>query len=299
VSRKAPSPFRKKEALAGLLFILPLMIGLGVFHFYAFIQNILYSFTDMGSFGKPAFTGLENYRRLFTDPKFWRSLGTTLKYVGVSVPLILILSTLIAFFLQKLKKGSAFFRTALFLPAVTMPAAIGLLWRWLYNYEFGVINVIITALGLEKVAWLSEPALVVYSLSLVLVWTMVSTQMIIILAGLQGIPGMYYEAARIDGASGVQSFFRITLPILSPTLFFVTIISIINVFQVFDLIFLMIQPKALSMQYAMSLVYYFYDRAFIVFEKGYAASISMILFLVILSVTVVQFRLQKKWVHYN
>ncbi len=289
----------QKETMAGFLFLLPLLIGLSIFYFYAFFQNIFISFTDMSSFGKPAYIGLENYKRLLTDPKFWRSLKTTFKYVAVSVPAVMVLGTLVAFFLQKARKWSSFFRTAMFLPAVTMPAAIGLLWRWLYNYEFGLINIIFSQLDIARIAWLSEPALVVYSISIVLIWSMVSTQMIILLAGLQNIPTMYYEAAEIDGASPFQSFFKITLPLLSPTLFFVTIISVINIFQIFDFIFLMIQPTALAMRYAMSLVYYFYDRAFIVFDKGYAASLSMVLFVIILLITIIQFVFQKKWVHYN
>ncbi len=297
--KKTFNGYKRKETLAGVLFILPLMAGLGLFHFFAFFQNVYYSFTKMGSFGTPAFIGFDNYLRLMMDPKFWRALGITIKYVAISVPVIMILSTLVAFFLVKITRMQTFFRTTLFLPAVTMPAAIGLLWRWLYNYEFGIINVLLKSMGFERIAWLSNTSLVVYSISIVLIWSMVSTQMIIIMAGIKGIPVMYQEAAEIDGASGMQSFFRITLPLLSPTLFFVTVISIINVFQIFDFIFLMIQQKALSMQYAMSLVYYFYDRAFIVFEKGYASAISIVLFLVILMVTAIQFKIQKKWVHYD
>ena len=180
-----------------------------------------------------------------------------------------------------------------------MPAAIGLLWRWLYNYEYGLINMIFRSFGLEPVAWLSNTQIVLYAIAVVLVWSMVSYQMIIVLAGLQGISPTYYEAAEIDGAGKFQQFFSITLPLLTPTLFFITVISIINVFQIFDFIFLMIDYRALSMQYAMSLVYYFFDRAFIADERGYAAAISLALFVIILTVTIVQFKLQKKWVHYE
>jgi multiple sugar transport system permease protein len=187
----------------------------------------------------------------------------------------------------------------LFLPAITMPAAIGILWRWLFNYKFGLINVILNALSIESVAWLSEPTVVLYSISIVLVWSMVATQMVILLSGMQNIPTMYYEAALIDGASSLQSFFRITLPLLSPTLFFVITVSIINVFQIFDFIFLMIRPTALAMQYSMSLVYYFYDRSFIAFEKGYGVAVSLVLFMIILIVTIFQFVMQKRWVHYS
>ncbi|MGE4454759.1 MAG: carbohydrate ABC transporter permease, partial [Sphaerochaeta sp.] len=237
----------RQERKAAIFFLFPLLVGLAIFYVFSFIQNIYYSFTNLSSFGVPAFIGLENYQRLFSDPKFYLSLKNTLLYVVLCVPAIVVIATLNAFLLSKLKRGSTFYRTMLFLPAITMPAAIGILWRWLFNYKFGLINVILNALSIESVAWLSEPAVVLYSISIVLVWSMVATQMVILLSGMQNIPTMYYEAALIDGASSLQSFFRITLPLLSPTLFFVITVSIINVFQIFDFIFLMIRPTALAM----------------------------------------------------
>ncbi len=290
---------RKKELLAALMFVLPLLIGLSVFYVMAFVQNLYFSFTKLGSFGDPVFVGMKNYIRLAGDPKFYRALLNTIQFVLICVPSVVVLATVTALALNRLTRGASFFRTALFLPAVTMPAAIGLLWRWLYNYEFGILNVMLGWVGMERVAWLSDPSWVVLSISIVLIWTMISTQMIIILAGLQGIDHSYYEAARIDGASRRQTVFKITLPLLSPTLFFVTIICTINVFQIFDLIFLMIRPTVLAYQYSQSLVSYFFDRAFVAFEKGYAASISMVLFLIIFIITLFQFRFQKRWVHYG
>ncbi|MDD2395322.1 MULTISPECIES: sugar ABC transporter permease [Sphaerochaeta] len=296
---RTPHYLYKQERKAALFFLLPLLVGLGVFYFFAFFQNVYFSFTDLGSFGKPRFIGLENYRRLFADPKFHRSLSNTLMYVVLCVPAIVILSTLNAFLLSKLQRMSTMFRTLLFLPAITMPAAIGILWRWLFNYKFGLINVLLNALKLESVAWLSEPDVVLYSVSIVLIWSMLATQMVILLAGMQNIPTMYYEAALIDGAGTMQSFFRITLPLLSPTLFFVITISIINVFQIFDFIFLMIRSTSLAIQYSSSLVYYFYDRSFVAFEKGYGVAVSLVLFVIILIVTIFQFVMQKRWVHYS
>ena len=296
---RTPHYLYKQERKAALFFLLPLLVGLGVFYFFAFFQNVYFSFTDLGSFGKPRFIGLENYRRLFADPKFHRSLSNTLMYVVLCVPAIVILSTLNAFLLSKLQRMSTMFRTLLFLPAITMPAAIGILWRWLFNYKFGLINVLLNALKLESVAWLSEPDVVLYSVSIVLIWSMLATQMVILLAGMQNIPTMYYEAALIDGAGTMQSFFRITLPLLSPTLFFVITISIINVFQIFDFIFLMIRSTSLAIQYSSSLVYYFYDRSFVAFEKGYGVAVSLVLFIIILIVTIFQFVMQKRWVHYS
>ncbi|HKL56799.1 MAG TPA: sugar ABC transporter permease [Sphaerochaeta sp.] len=297
--RQCYSIMRRNEMVHGILFVLPLMLGLSVFYFYSFFQNFYLSFTEFGSFGKPQFTGLDNYVRLFDDPKFYRSLSNTLTYVLVCVPSIVVIATMSAFLLNQIKKGSTFFRTALFIPAITMPAAIGILWRWLFNYKFGIINVFLNRFGLESIAWLSESSVVIYSISIVLIWSLVSVQMVVLLAGLQQIPQMYYEAALIDGASSFQCFFRITLPLLSPTLFFVVTITTINVFQIFDFIFLMIRPTALAIQYSMSLVYYFYDRSFVAFEKGYGVTVSIVLFFIILLMTALQFRLQKRWVHYT
>ncbi|MGD1822903.1 MAG: carbohydrate ABC transporter permease [Pleomorphochaeta sp.] len=289
----------KKEAKSAYLFILPLLLGLSLFYFFAFFQNFAYSFTNLSSFGKPDFIGLENYKKLFSDEKFIISLKNTIIYVLLGVPFVIVFSTLTATFLNSIGKFKTFFRTSLFLPAVTMPAAIGLLWRWLYNYEFGIINFILVKLGFEKIAWLSNNNLVQISITIVLVWSMVAIYTIIIMAGLQNISTTYYEAAKIDGASSIKIFFRITLPLLTPTLFFSTVMTTIGIFQIFDFIFLMIQPTALSLRYSMSLVYYFYDRAFIAFDKGFAAAISMVLFFIILFVTIIQLKFQNKWVHYE
>lgn len=288
-----------KEIRSAYLFILPLLLGLSLFYFFAFFQNCAYSFTDLSSFGKPNYIGLENYRKLFSDEKFIISLKNTFMYVILGVPLVLVLSTLTAVFLNSINRFKTLFRTSLFLPAVTMPAAIGLLWRWLYNYEFGIINFILEKCGLEKIAWLSNTNLVKISITIVLVWSMVAIYTIIIMAGLQNISKTYYEAAKIDGASPIKIFFKITLPLLTPTLFFSTVMTTIGIFQIFDFIFLMIQPTALSLRYSMSLVYYFYDRAFIAFDKGFAAAISMVLFFIILIVTIIQLKFQKKWVYYE
>jgi multiple sugar transport system permease protein len=290
---------RRREALWAYLFLAPLLIGLAVFYYFAMFQNIYYSFTDLGPFGKPNLIGLKNYQRLLHDEKFYAALIHTLKYVVVSVPAIVIFSTLLAVLLNTKIPGKTAYRTLIFIPAVTMPAAIGLLWRWLYNYEYGLINLLLKMAGLSPIAWLSDTRIVLYAIAIVLVWSIVSYQMIIVLAGLQGISPTYYEAAAIDGAGRFQQFFAITLPLLTPTLFFITVISIINVFQIFDLIFLMIDPRALSIQHAMSVVYYFFDRAFVVNERGYAAAIALALFVIILVVTIIQFQLQKKWVHYE
>lgn len=279
--------------------ILPLMAGVAVFFIGAFFQNIYYSFTNKSSFGVPKFIGLQNYIQLFQDADFYRALLNTLLYVVICVPLVVVLSILLAVLLNTKVKGIGLYRVCLFLPAVTLPAAIGLLWKWLLNYKFGLINEILGAVGIGPVAWLSDSGVVLISISVVFIWASVAYQVIILLAGLQGIPGCYQEAARIDGANGVKRFFKITLPLLSPSIFFVCVTTMINVFQIFDFIYLMIPQGSSGTEASRSLVTYFFEQSFVKFHKGYGAAVSLMLFLLILVITAIQLVCQKKMVFYD
>jgi len=296
---KTPNQLKRGEALAGYGMIAPLFIGLAVFYIFAFGQNIYDSLTNKSSFGVPAFVGLANYVKLLNAPYFYQALVNTLMYVAICVPLVVVFSVLTAALLNGGVRGTGLYRTLVFLPAVTLPAAIALMWKWLMNYEFGLINAALRALGLDAVAWLSDPAVVLYAVSIVFVWGGVSYQVIVLLAGLQGISRSYYEAARMDGASPIQQFFHITLPLLSPSIFFVMVTSIINVFQIFDIIYLIIPQYASGTAASRSLATYFFEEAFVKFQKGYGAAIAVAMFLLILVVTLIQLRFQKKWVHYD
>ena len=290
---------KRKEALAAYSFIFPLFSGLTIFYIMAFFQNFYDSFTNKSSFGIPEFIGLENYINLFTDEKFYRSALNTLLYVIICVPVIVSFATILAVLLNQKIKFKTTFRLLIFLPAITLPAAIGLLWKWILNYEYGIINIVLNLFGIESVAWLSDPKVVLFSISLVFIWSSVSYQMIILLAALQEVSKSYYESAEIDGSSPLNTFFKITLPLISPSIFFVTITSVINVFQMFDFIYLMIPASSSGISASRSLVTYFFEEGFVNFHKGYAAAISMILFLIILIVTIFQLWAQKKWVHYD
>lgn len=293
------SSAKRKEARAAYLFIAPMVIGLGIFSIFAFFQNIYYSFHKVGAFGSPQFIGLDNYTRAFSDPIFWTALKNTFFYTLFGVPLVIIFSVLIAALLNCKIKSRALYRTLIFIPAITMPAAIGLLWRWLLNYKFGLVNYLAEQTGLEPVAWLSEESTVKWAILLVLVWSMVSYYIIIMLAGLQGIDGSYYEAAKVDGAGIFQTFFKITLPLLTPIIFFGTIMSMIGILQIFDFIFLMIQRDTMAYQYSMSVVTYFYELAFTKDLRGYASAVSIILSVIIMIITVFQMIGQKFWVKYD
>lgn len=298
---KIPKPGKsrlyRKEAVSAWLFLAPFLLGISVFYLYAFFNNVYISFTNKKSFGIPDFIGFANYQKLFASDKFYLSLFNTFKYVLICVPAVIIISVLLATLLNSKIKGKGFYRTMIFIPAVTMPAAIGLVWRWMMNYEFGLINAALEGLGLPRVAWLADPKISLIAVSIVLIWTDVSTRMVILLAGLQGIPKVYYEAAKIDGAGPVRQFFRITLPMLSPTIFFCMVMEIIGVFQIFDFIYLMMRRGSSGMPGARSIVTRFYEEAFISFNKGYAAAISIVLFFIILVITIVQMVAKKYWVH--
>lgn len=296
---KANNRLKRGEAAAGYAMIAPLMLGLLIFYVFAFGQNIYDSFTNKSSFGIPTFIGLENYRKLFSAPYFYQSLINTLAYVMLCVPLVVTISVILATLLNAGIRGTGLYRTLVFLPAVTLPAAIALMWKWLLNYEFGLINALVGALGVGTRAWLSDPQVVLMAVSMVFVWGGVSYQVIVLLAGLQGIDRSYYEASRIDGAGSVQQFFSITLPLLSPSIFFVTVTSIINVFQIFDIIYLIIPQYSSGSAASRSLATYFFEEAFVKFHKGYGAAIAVVLFILILLVTLLQMVMQKKWVHYD
>jgi multiple sugar transport system permease protein len=288
-----------KDILSGYIMIAPLMIGLFIFYLWPVFQTFYFSFTKWGAFGKYKWTGLTNYEHLLHDPDLGRALLNTVVYILLSVPGSLILAILVAVLLNQKIRGVGIYRTLYYLPAVTMPAAIAMVWRWLYNGDYGLINYLLSLVGLHGPRWLSDPAIALYSIILVAIWGAIGSNMILFLAGLQGIPSVYYEAAAIDGAGTLPRFFRITLPLLSPTIFFALVTSLIGAFQVFDLIFLMTGPNSPALDATKTIVYLFYQYAFITNDKGYAAAIAVLLFVIILVITLVQFRLQRRWVHYS
>lgn len=298
VKRKATKR-EKKEWVAAYIFIAPLVIGLFVFYIYPFIQNFWFSFNDVNRFNIATFTGLENYKTLLRDKELFKTLGNTLKYVLITVPVGLCFSILIASLLNSKIRGTSLYRTIYFLPSVTMSVAIALVWKWIYNGEFGILNSILGIFGIEGQNWLSNPKTALYMVMLVGIWMSVGYNMIILLAGMQGISKSYYEAAAIDGAGPLKRFFAITIPMLTPTIFFVMITSIIGGFQVFDTIYMMIGKTSLAYESTQTLVMMFYRYAFDYGQKGYAAAISIFIFAIIMLVTIFQFVMQKKWVNYD
>ena len=290
----------RSEFLWGWAFILPTMIGLIVLNIIPIFQTIYQSFFKTGAFGRGnIFIGLDNYERLFADASVWQALINTLKYAIVEVPLSIIIALIIAVLLNQKMRGRSIYRAVYFLPMVVAPAAVAMVWKWLFNSEFGLLNHVLNSLGLKSVYWLSNPKIAIYSIAIVGIWTVIGYNMVLFLAGLQEIPKDYYEAAQIDGANAIQQFFKITVPLISPTMFFVVVTRVIASLQVFDSIFMMIDRSSPALPKTQSLVYLFYRYAFVENNKGYGSSIVVLLLTIIMMITVVQMFAQKKWVHYN
>lgn len=286
----------RNETIWGWLFMLPTVIGLIVLNIYPIVGTIKQSFYKTGDFGiGDKFVGLDNYVKMFSDGDIWQALLNTFKYAIVEVPFSIAIALVLAVLLNRKMKGRSIYRTIFFLPMVAAPAAVAMVWRWLFNSEFGLLN----NLFHTDIKWVSDPRIAVYSIAVIGVWSIVGYNMVLFLSGLQEVPKDYYEAASIDGASGVRQFFSITIPLISPTLFFVCVTRVIGALQVFDLIYMVIEKGNPALQKTQSLVYLFYDAAFIDKNMGYGSAIVVFLLAVIMVLTVFQMIAQKKWVYYN
>lgn len=294
--RRGLSPRERSEWFWGWLFIFPTVLGLIVLNIIPIFQTIYQSFFKTGDFGRGnIFVGLKNYQKVFGDQEIWQALANTFRYAVVEVPFSIALSLVLAVLLNRKMRGRSFYRTVIFLPMVAAPAAVALVWRWLFNTEFGLINHVFKS----SVSWISDPGIAIYSIAVIGIWSILGYNMVLFLAGLQEIPHDFYEAAEIDGASGVDSFFHITLPLLSPTIFFVMITRVIGALQVFDLIYMVIDETSPALPKTESLVYLFYRYSFVNKNMGYGSTIVVLLLLVTLFITVFQMLAQKKWVYYG
>ncbi len=290
---------QKNDWLAAYIFIAPLVIGLAIFYIYPFIQNFWFSFNDVNKFNIAKFNGIDNYIELFKDPELGVSLLNTLKYVVITVPVGILLSLFTAGLLNSKIRGKSFYRTIYFLPSVTMPVAVALVWRFIFNGEYGILNSILDIFGIEGTAWLANEHTALYVVMFVGIWSSFGYNSIILLAGMQGISGSYYEAAEIDGAGAFAKFFKITLPLVTPTIFFVLITGLIAGFQVFDSLYMLVGIDNPIFSRVQTMNVMFYRNAFIYGEKGYAAAISIFVFFIIMIITVIQMIAQKKWVNYD
>ena len=285
-----------RKSKMGLVYILPWLIGMVFLTLYPFINALVISFTDYNLVREPNFIGLANYTKLFQDEDFLGTLTATLKYSVITVPLQLAFALFIAYILNFKLKGINFFRTAYYIPSLLGGnVAVAVLWRFLFQQD-GLINRIIGVVGIQPVAWLSSPGGAMSVIIILKVWQFGSA-MLIFLAALKDVPQDLYEAASVDGSTKLHSFIHITMPLITPTIFFNLVMQLVNAFQEFNGPYLVTGKGPLNATYLTSM--YIYDNAFKYFNMGYASAASWILFLIIVAVTLILFATQDKWVYYS
>jgi len=289
-----------KRAATGYALVLPNTLGLAFFFALPIGLALGLAFFAWNIFQPANFVGFDNFRRLAQDPIFFRSVGNTVKLVVVAVPVQMVLATAIAMGLNMGFRGTAVLRTVYFLPLVTSTVAAAAVFAWVFQPSFGFINLLLDAVGLGQPDWLSDPNLVLIPIGLVVIWQRVGLDTVLILAGLQSIPRMYLDVATVDGATAWQRFRYVTVPLLSPTLFLVAVLETIFVFQVFDQVIILTSNSVLGGigGSASTLSFYFYKAGFLQNKFGYAATIALAQFVLILSITGFQVLAQKRWVHY-
>ena len=286
---------KTKEALTGWLFLSPALIGFSIFTFGSIIYSLYLSLTDYDLMTKPKFIGLENYIRAFTkDESFYKFFGNTLYFVVLLVPIVLAISLFLALLInKKAGKITKAYRVALFLPSITSTIAVSMVWLWIFNPDMGLINNMLTAIGFNNPPmWLNSPDTSKMALAIMRVWQMSGYYMIMFLAGLQTIPESLYESAQVDGANKIQSFFKITLPMLSNTTFVVIILLVIEAFNMFESIFIMTNGGPLGS--TSTIMYYIYEQGFGNYNMGYASAIAWIFFVVIMIITLIQYRFRNE-----
>lgn len=282
-----------RRALTYAIFLGPSLLGLAMFLLGPVIASLGLSFTSWDLLTPPEFVGLRNFRRLIGDAEFWAALRHSLTFLGGYIPLVMAAGLLVAVALNSRIPARNLFRTVYFLPVVASWVAVALVWKWLLNPAYGLVNNSLAQVGIQGPAWLFDPAWAMFAVILTSVWKDTGFVMVILLAGLQGIPREYYEAASIDGATGAQGLWHITLPLLSPALFFALSISLINSFQVFDQVYVMTGGGPAGSTTV--LVERIVKNAFSFSRMGYASSMSWVLFVLIFLTTVVFSRLQRRW----
>jgi multiple sugar transport system permease protein len=293
-------PYHRYQ-LAGLWFVLPVVLGTILFNVLPTISSLVLSLTQWDLITSPEWAGLVNYQRLAADPFAAAAMRNTVTYVVGAVTLGMVLSLALALLVNQPLRGVYFFRLAYFIPVVTSVVAIALVWQWILNAKVGLLNSWLRMIGIEGPSWLTDPKWAMFSIIVISVWASVGYNMMIFLAGLQNIPQELYDAAKIDGAGRNASFRYVTLPLLSPTTFFVLIISLINSFQVFDIVFIITTAGGAGGRLRSTdvWVYYIWQNAFSFYKMGYASAMAWVLFLIIGLITLFQWKMSQRWVFYD
>jgi multiple sugar transport system permease protein len=281
------------------VFVLPTFLGVLVFYLWPLLKTLYDSFTETGPFGGATWVGAANYSQLIGDSQVYRAVLNTVVYTAIvllGIPIAVLFASLLN---RPGLTGAMVYRTLFFLPYVAMPTAISLVWRIIYNGEYGVLNQALGVFGIDGPSWITEPWFALIAVALLGLWMSIGFNLIVLSAGLKGIPGELYEAASLDGASRRQQFRSITVPLLTPSIFFLSVITTIAGFQLFDQLFALLGPTNPVMPKTQSLVFLFYDAAFVGNERGYAAAVAVLILAVVGLLTLFQFRLQRRWVSYD
>ncbi|MGE3724246.1 MAG: carbohydrate ABC transporter permease [Candidatus Sericytochromatia bacterium] len=285
---------QRSELGWALLMLLPSLLGVGIFTLIPVLASFGLSFAQWNLLSPPKWVGFANYAALMSEPLFWKVLGNTFVYAFSVVLFEVPIALALAIALNQQGWVVKIFRTVFFLPVVTSMIAIALVWNWIYDPQYGLLNAALGAIGLKPIAWLFTTEWALPALIVMGIWKNVGYSMVIFLAGLQNIPDELYEAASLDGASSWQQFLNVTLPMVSPTLFFVTTMSTITAFQIFDSVYMMTQGGPENSTNVA--VYWLYQNAFEFFQVGRASAMAYVLFAIILTLTLIQWSLRKKWV---
>jgi multiple sugar transport system permease protein len=296
VAEKRRVSSRAREAIECYIFMLPVILGLLLFYLGPMIASLYFSFTDYDMLSPAQWVGLENYRALVDDEIFWKSLRVTVMYSAVSVPLVLVTALAMALLLNQKLRGMTAFRTIYYLPTVMSGVAVATLWKWIFNTDYGVLNLLLDKIGIRGPAWLTDENWAIWALIMTSLWT-AGGSMLIFLAGLQDIPADLYEAAEIDGAGALSKFRNITIPLLSHVTFFNLILGIIGALQVFTEGFVLTRGGPNNSTMLLSI--YLYRNAFEYLKMGYASAIAWVMFLIVLVLTLLVFRSAPMWVHYQ
>lgn len=290
---------RRREAITGYLFIAPWLIGFVVFFAGPILTSFVLSFMQWNIVTPPVWVGLQNYETIFTaDPRFTKAVQVTLIYSLIYLPLEVICGIGLAVLMNLKLRGIGLFRTLFYMPSIVPQVAAAMVWMWMLNQRYGVVNTLLGELGVVGPNWLGNPAYVLSSLVMIALWG-VGGSAIIYLAGLQNIPNVMYEAATVDGANAFHRFFRITLPLLSPTIFFQFVLGLIGVFQTFTPAYIAGGAQGGPSQSALFYMLYIYNRGFENLRMGYASALAWIMTVFILIVTVLVLRSSQYWVHYE
>lgn len=288
---------QKRDAFSGYMFIAPALISFLIFVVYPVIASFVISSFDWGILSAPRFIGLENYKTLFKDPVFIESLKNTIKWVILYVPVSILVSLIVALAMDMPLRGIGFFRTMFYLPVMTPMVVCALLFVWIYDTDFGVLNYILSFINIPPIGWLSDRKISLISIALMSVWKHSGYNMLILLSALQGIPESLYEAAALDGITPWRKLINIKLPLIMPSMYFVVLTSVIDAFQVFTEVFIMTKGGPGYSTHTVS--YYLFANAFEFGKMGYACAMSVVMFIIILTVTLIQDKIMNKNVQYD